>query len=110
MSPWGESSLTVKELFGSLSVGQAWTLVATTVTVLSASYGLGARFGTGTVPSSTGRGERHADVAGFNTQTLVPCSKADGYPKGQWMVTGHLTAGEPTTFADHVWFDSSTTG
>jgi hypothetical protein len=66
----------------SLKPAQLWSVIAALGTLLSGAFALGGKL----IPKSVG-----------DSEGLVPCSKADGYPLGDWISSGEVTSGPGTT-------------
>ena len=66
----------------SLRPGQFWAVIVALGTLLSGAFALGGKF---------------SRVFVSEGADLVPCSKAEGYPMGDWISSGEVTSGPGTT-------------
>jgi hypothetical protein len=94
-----DKTTSIKEMLGEMTPGQLWTIVVAVITVLSTTFGLGMKFGP-TLSSNVPAAQ----------SDLVPCSQANGYPLGEWIVSATITNGEQKYVAPFVRFRTPMTG
>jgi hypothetical protein len=77
----GATTPTIGEIIKALTAAQAWTMLVAIATVLGSAFTLGRYTPSANLPSSKGKAET----------IPVPCYKAKNWPKGVWLVWGHIT-------------------
>jgi hypothetical protein len=93
-----DTSKTIGQIIGDLTPPQLWGLLGAAVTVLSSAVGLGVWLGKPpTLPTP-------------QKSDLVQCSKAADYPRGKWLISGEITAGDRDALAYNLRFTSTTKG